>query len=188
MIFGVYGNIATGKSTVCNYIHEKYKFKYLSLDKLTKTIMQDNRQLFIELANLKNDGIDVLTKDEKNIDSKKMRNLIFYNKKINNIISKIIWKYVKSETEKYIKNNKNENIIIEAAVLPTLKLKEIDYYLYVKTNQYHYKNYLEIAKLIKIQNSYNRYKRKDFVLKNDSTVKELYKQIDKIMLNYLNQK
>jgi len=188
MILGVYGNIASGKSTVCNYLYEKYKFKYLSLDKLANSIMENNQDLLTELINLKKTGIDVITKDGKNIDSKKLKKIIFYNKKLNNTISKIIWKYVKKETEKYIQDNKKSNLVIEAAVLPTLKLKEIDYYLYVQTDQYHYKNYLEIAKLIKIQNAYNRYKRKDYVIQNNSTIKELHQQVDKIMLNYLNQK
>jgi hypothetical protein len=88
----------------------------------------------------------------------------------------------------YLDEHQNKNIVLEAAVLPILKLKKIDYYFYVKSKHPFYKNYLEVVVLNKIQKAYNRFQPKDFILKNNQTPRELYQQVDKIMLNLLNQK
>lgn len=118
MIIGICGKSGCGKSTLANQIIQlkNKKIVHLDIDKVGHNVLliEDvKRELINSFGNtiIKN----------KNIDRKKLGELVFNSRKEMNKLSDITWKYMQIEIDEFINNNKDKIIILDWILLPISK-------------------------------------------------------------------
>lgn len=127
MIIGIIGGIGSGKSTVSEYLEEKYGYLLLKSDDIAKEIMNSDKEVIEELKGAF--GNEIYGEDGC-IDKKKYA-AILYNDEKNRILSNSIihpacWKEVRRRISDKImdEGGKECNIIIETA-LPSDTLSSV---------------------------------------------------------------
>lgn len=104
-IIGITGGIATGKSTVTNFLIEK-GYKVIDADKIAREVVEKGEVAYEEIVKYFGDSI---TKKDGNIDRKKLGEIIFNDKdkrlKLNSIVHPQVIKKIKEEISSYSKNN-----------------------------------------------------------------------------------
>lgn len=112
MIIGITGKSGSGKTYITNKLNEENRYIVIDVDKLVYDILN--------LENVKNElvnryGKDILT--EGKVDTKRLGKIVFTSKETIDEYNQYIWKYIKIELEKEIKNVTKE-IIIDWSLLP----------------------------------------------------------------------
>lgn len=104
-IIGITGGIATGKSTVTNFLMEK-GYKVIDADKIAREVVEKGEVAYDEIVNYF--GNNILKKDGS-IDRKKLGEIIFNDKdkriKLNSIVHPQVIKKIKEITNLYSKDN-----------------------------------------------------------------------------------
>ena len=185
-LIGISGYIGSGKSTLLSYINNKYHIKVIEADIISKNVIKNKKIIdFLKLkipSSINDDGID----------KKKLRNLIFTNKNLNDQFTSIIWPLITKKIKKILKsiNYKYEKIvIIEAAVITGLDLNFNKIILLKKEEEERMNIVLQRDEIdiseIKMISNYQKEKllgvKFDYILENNADINIFYKNIDKLM-------
>ena len=191
MIVGITGSIGSGKTTAAK-IFSKYHFARIDADRIGHDIIKRNSAAYKKI--IKEFGNETLGKS-KNIDRKKLGNIVFTNekklKKLNSIAHPIIINEIKSQIRKIKqKCGNNAKIVVDAPLLLETKTKNfVDKIIVVKSSKEKVikrlnKKYPEekIEKILKMQMPLGeKLKKADFVIYNDKDLKYLEKQVKDII-------
>lgn len=115
-LIGITGKTGTGKSTIGELLANKLNCKYVNIDKIGHMSISDadiSRKIVKEFGNC-------ILDSEKNIDRKKLGNIVFADKKNMDILTKFTWDYMQEKLDNIIKCE-NDFIIFDWALLPSVK-------------------------------------------------------------------
>lgn len=190
-VIGLTGGIATGKTTTINYIKQK-NIKVIDSDLIVKELWQNNLELnqkAIELFNLK--SLEM-------VDKKELKQLVFNDQDKLKLLNNLVHPYVLREIERLVNLYRDEKyIIIDMPLLFEIKYEKVDFkvLLYTTENQ-------QITRLIKRDNisieqaqliiskqmkSNLKLLMADYVIYNNGSIEELYKNIDIFLKEWENE-
>ncbi|RRD26132.1 dephospho-CoA kinase [Fusobacterium canifelinum] len=185
MIIGLTGGIASGKSTVSKYLAEK-GFKVYDADKIAKDISEKK---LVQKEIILTFGKKILDKN-KNIDRKKLKEIVFENKnelkKLNDIIHPRVIEFYKELKEK----NTDEVIIFDVPLLFESGIDKFCDKILVVISDYEIQLNRIIerdkidrdlaSKIIKSQiSNEERIKKADIIIENNSNIEELFKKVER---------
>lgn len=117
MIIGISGKSGSGKTTLAHLINDRIeKSIYLDIDKVGHAALK-NDEVKKQLVN--SFGSLILNKDS--IDRKCLSKIVFSSKAAMQKLTDITWKYMQSEIDLFILDNKEKIIILDWALLPKSK-------------------------------------------------------------------
>jgi dephospho-CoA kinase len=183
------GNIASGKSTVENILIKK-GFKVTDTDKFSHELMQNEAKNEIVQAFSK---FNILENNE--ISREKLRKIVFKNDELKIELEKILHPLIKEKISRFFKMNFNEKIVfVSVPLLFEAKMQKMfDKIILIYTD-----DDIRLERLIKrsnltkdeaekIMHSQISQKEKinlaDFVIKNNSSEKNLIKNIEELLEN-----
>lgn len=190
-VIGLTGGIATGKTTTINYIKQK-NIKVIDSDLIVKELWRNNLELnqkAIELFNLK--SLEM-------VDKKELKQLVFNDQDKLKLLNNLVHPYVLREIERLVNLYRYEKyIIIDMPLLFEIKYEKVDFkvLLYTTENQ-------QITRLIKRDNisieqaqliiskqmkSNLKLLMADYVIYNNGSIEELYKNIDIFLKEWENE-
>lgn len=185
MIIGLTGGIASGKSTVSKYLAEK-GYKIYDADKIAKDISEKKSVQEEIILTFGNKIVD----KNKNVDRKKLKEIVFENKnelkKLNDIIHPKVIEFYKELKEK----NTDEIIIFDVPLLFESGIDKFcdkilvvisDYEIQLNRIVERDKIDRDLAsKIIKSQiSNEKRIKRADIVIENNSSLEDLYEKVER---------
>lgn len=122
IIVGLTGGIASGKTTVCNFLKNR-KFLVHDSDVVVKKMYSTPNKNFLNY--IKKIGLKKSIKGKK-INKPKIRESIFKNKKQRKLLEKYIHKEVKESRDRFLKNKKQSKIVfLDIPLLFEKKLEKI---------------------------------------------------------------
>lgn len=132
LIIGITGGISSGKTSVVNYIKDKYaKYTYIDTDEITHKLYKDNK--VIEMIKF-NFGIEVIENNE--INRKILGSIIYNNKEKRELLNSIIHPMVIKEVKKQIKNSVSKLIFVSVPLLFEANMEDMmDEVWYVYTSK-----------------------------------------------------
>ncbi len=190
MIIGVVGKIASGKSTVCNYIQNHVEdSEIIDVDSAAKTIYCEEPSVVEEIMSCF--GETVCSKKGK-LNYNRLASMIFSSKKALDRINEIMFPKIENKIGKILDEKKNRNcLIIDAAILFDSKLyKYCDHIIWVKAERERCcKRLSSICDLddeqinTRIDGQVINIKEElvDFVIENNSTMQDLVDNVKKIV-------
>ena len=158
-LIGITGKTGSGKSTIGKLLSDKLNCKYIDIDKIGHEATSDSS---ISEKILKEFGYDILDKN-KNIDRRKLGNIVFSNKDKMEILTNLTWNYMQDKLDNILSENE-DYYILDWALLPTVK----------------YWNTCDFKILI----TSNDIKRKNKTLKRDNISEEYFEKREHNTLNY----
>ena len=122
MIIGICGKSGSGKSTLAKDIIKitNNKAVHLDIDKVGHNVLL--------LPEVKNELVNSFGEDiinEKNVDRKKLGDIVFNSRIEMNKLSNITWKYMEIEIDKFIQENRERIIILDWLLLPKTKYLDL---------------------------------------------------------------
>lgn len=162
-LIGITGKTGSGKSTFGKLLAGKLNCKYIDIDKIGHSAISDSsisKKLYQEF------GQDILD-DNKNIDRKKLGNIVFSDKNKMDILTNLTWNYMQNKIDNILSQNE-DYYILDWALLPSVK----------------YFNICDIKILIVSEDI----KRKEKILKRDNISKEYLEKRENNTLDYSNFK
>lgn len=130
MIIGITGIFGSGKTTVAG-LFARHGYKVINADEIGHWLLNKKP---IKDKVIKEFGSSILT--NKNIDRKKLKNIVFYSHKKLIKLNKIIHKPIIDEIKSIIKKSKNKNVVVDGALLIEAgALNLIDKLIVVKINK-----------------------------------------------------
>ena len=122
MIIGICGKSGSGKSTLARKIIKitNNNAIHLDIDKIGHNVLL-LPEVKNELVNLFGKGII----NEKNIDRKKLGDIVFNSRFEMDKLSNITWKYMEIEIDKFIQDNRDRIIILDWLLLPNTKYLDL---------------------------------------------------------------
>ena len=157
-LIGITGKTGCGKSKIGKELASKLNYLYIDIDKIGHEAIKDD---FIVKELCKEFSSEILD-DNKNVDRKKLGNIVFSNKDKMDILTNITWNYMDNRLDNILKNN--NNCILDWALLPSVK----------------YFNMCDIKILITSEDI----KRKEKILERDNISKEYLEKRETNTLNY----
>lgn len=186
VVIGVYGIIASGKSTVAKIFSEKYGFEIIDADQIGNDI--------IKLPEVKEKivsefGKEVLSEAKNEINRDILGNIVFYNLKAKKKLENIMWGYMTEYIEDRI--SKSNRIVIDAAVLFSANWDNFcNYTIYVYAPIYLIilrllrKKEYSLSKIFHIINSQKDIRKQNtnatFKIYNNSNIENLNKKMEYI--------
>jgi len=179
------GNIASGKSTVQNYLKDK-GFKVIDTDDIAKIVREENADI------IKKEFSNYDITDNDKISTKKLGNLIFKDNELRSKLDSILHPLIFEKLEKFFIENHNEKIVFVG--IPLLfecnKQNMFDKIIFVQSDDeirlkrlMSRNNFTKEEALTRI-NAQNQQEEKitksDFILNNNNTPEALLEQISKI--------
>lgn len=117
MIIGICGKSGSGKSTLSKTLIKEYKNAiHLDIDKIGHKVLMIEK---VKKELIKSYGNNILT--DKNIDRKKLGDIVFNSRLEMKNLSHITWKYMQIEIDKFLIDNKDKIIILDWLLLPISK-------------------------------------------------------------------
>ena len=191
MIIGITGSIGTGKSTVSNYLISK-GYSVVDADKISKgayNIGSNGYKAILEVF-----GVEILNSNGE-VDRKKIKKIVFDNsnmlQRLNMAIHPIIINEIEKEIEILLES---QNVVfLDAPLLIETELhKKVDKIIVVacdkneQINRIIKRDKITADMAISIINSQmsidEKLKFADYVVYNNSTIENLYSQVDEIIL------
>lgn len=195
MIIGLTGGIASGKSTVSNYLKNK-NYKIFDADLIAKEISQKNE---VEKEILENFGISILDEKTNKIDRKKLKKIVFEDEKklkiLNNIIHPKVYEFFENiKLEDKLGNKKKEIIIFDVPLLFESNMDKLcDKIILVISN-----NEIKINRIMKRDNideilakkiisaqmsDVEKIKKADIIIENNGSLEDLFLKIERFCEN-----
>lgn len=190
-VIGLTGGIATGKTTAINYIKQK-NIKVIDSDLIVKELWRNNLELnqkAIELFNLK--SLEM-------VDKKELKQLVFNDQDKLKLLNNLVHPYVLREIERLVNLYRDEKyIIIDMPLLFEIKYEKVDFKVLLHTTENQ-----QITRLIKRDNisieqaqliiskqmkSNLKLLMADYVIYNNGSIEELYKNIDIFLKEWENE-
>ena len=191
MIIGITGSIGTGKSTVSNYLISK-GYSVVDADKISKgayNIGSNGYKAILEVF-----GVEILNSNGE-VDRKKIKKIVFDNsnmlQRLNMAIHPIIINEIEKEIEILLES---QNVVfLDAPLLIETELyKNVDKIIVVacdkneQINRIIKRDKITADMAISIINSQmsidEKLKFADYIVYNNSTIENLYSQVDEIIL------
>ena len=191
MIIGITGSIGTGKSTVSNYLISK-GYSVVDADKISKgayNIGSNGYKAILEVF-----GVEILNSNGE-VDRKKIKKIVFDNsnmlQRLNMAIHPIIINEIEKEIEMLLESQ--SVVFLDAPLLIETELhKKVDKIIVVacdkneQINRIIKRDKITADMAISIINSQmsidEKLKFADYVVYNNSTIENLYSQVDEIIL------
>lgn len=186
-IIGITGLIASGKSTVSNYISKKYTI--IDADGLSRQLTKkENIGYFAVVQEF---GCDILDHNNE-IDRKKLANIVFSDKSKLNILNNVLHPLIFYEIDKLIHKCSDSILFLDVPLLFETNLykkcdeiiliccrKDIQINRIIKRDL---RSYDESIKIIEsqIDNDY-KIKNSDYIIQNNEDLDTLYKKIDVVL-------
>jgi dephospho-CoA kinase len=182
LLIGITGGIGSGKTLACRYF-ESLGYKVIYADIIARQLYQSS----LKKRLVKEFGSGIL--DEKgNVSGPNSRKIIFSNRKNIARVNKIVHPFVIKEIDKIIRRTKRKIILIETAIMfESGYYKKVDFTVLIysikknrirrvqKRDKMPLKN---IKGLMSMQMEENKkLQMADFVIKNDSTIKNFKKNL-----------
>jgi dephospho-CoA kinase len=176
IVIGITGNIGSGKTKIANLFRE-FNFEIIELDKLAHNFYKEKK---FKKKVIKIFGDKILGNNNE-IDRNKLRRLVFSSENNLNKLNKLVHPKLKEELKlklKKLKKEKNNGIIIDAALIYELKIENLcNYVIVVATNRFFsflrlfFSRGLSYKEFNSIYNSQmsikEKMKRADFVIRNN---------------------
>lgn len=162
-LIGITGKTGSGKSTFGKLLADKLNCKYIDIDKIGHSATSDSS---ISKKLCQEFGQNILD-DNKNIDRKKLGNIVFSDKNKMDILTNLTWNYMQNKIDNILSQNE-DYYILDWALLPSVK----------------YFNICDIKILIVSEDI----KRKEKILKRDNISKEYLEKRENNTLDYSNFK
>ena len=116
---GLTGGIASGKSTITNYIREHKNIPIIDADNLSRELIKPNTYGYKKIVDyFGNQIIDINNNSEKSINKKLLKKIIFNNAESKEWIEKLIHPLIKEKMIKECSQYKNNQTIL--LVIPLL--------------------------------------------------------------------
>ncbi len=160
-LIGITGKTGSGKSTIGKLLANKLNCKYIDIDKIGHSATSDS---IISKKLCQEFGQDILDAN-KNIDRKKLGNIVFSDKDKMEILTNLTWDYMQKELDNILSQNE-DYYILDWALLPIVK----------------YWKMCDIKVLI----TSDDIKRKEKILKRDNISREYLEKREKNTLDYSN--
>lgn len=187
-IYGLTGNIGTGKSTVAKMFGDLGAF-IVDADKVAREIVKPGEEAWKEIVS--HFGERILNED-KSLDRKKLADIVFNNKEERNKLNEITHPIIIESIKKRISESTSEIIIIEAALLeksgslkdmlngvivvtadPEIQIKRIKKRDGVSNKEVEARIDSQVSNSDKIKNA-------DFIVTNNSDLTNVEKQVKSI--------
>lgn len=189
MIIGITGSIATGKTLVTNYLREK-GYKVIDADEISRAVLNKGEKGYDEVLKYFSENI---LDQEKNIDRKKLAQIIFTDEKKRRVLEKIVHPLVINEILNFIDNSdKKEDVFVSMPLLYEINFQNhLDKVIAVYSNKD--KQIERLTKrdnisyeyaIKKIESQYPQEKKvelADYVIDNSLSKEETIKNIEKII-------
>ena len=195
-VIGVTGGVGAGKSTVLNYLRERYGAKVYLADEIAKQLLMPGQDCYKKVRALFPDEVFC---EDGSIHREKMAQLIFarpeYRIKQNEIVFPAVKDYLKEQI--VVEKEQNTSLmVIEAALLIEEHYEEIcDELWYIHTNEQARRRRLaqdrgyseeKINAIIASQLSEaDFFAGTDVVIDNSESVEKTLERIDRIMLHFV---
>jgi dephospho-CoA kinase len=191
-IIGLTGGTGSGKSTLSKIFME-YGAYIIDADIIARKVVEKGTDCLKELTN--NYGKEILLNDGS-LNRKKLGSIVFSDEKklklLNNITHKYITKEINFIIESIKSKNKNELIVIDAAVLIEAGLNEMcDFVIVVyadenlrleRVKERDGLSHIEATGRMNSQMSFGDIKKyADFLIKNEGSISDMKKQMIKII-------
>lgn len=147
-LIGITGKTGSGKSTFAKLLADKLNCKYIDIDKIGHSATSDSS---ISKKLCQEFGQNILDDNNKNIDRKKLGNIVFSDRNKMDILTNLTWNYMQNKIDNILSQNE-DYYILDWALLPIVK----------------YFNMCDIKILI----TSKEIKRKEKILKRDNISKE----------------
>jgi len=121
-VIGITGNSGTGKSKFSEILAQKIKAKIIDADKIAKESAMPGEDYYTEM--IKYLGEEILTK-EKNIDRKKMAEILYHDEEKRKIINELTTKHIVEKIKKELEESQNQNVVMDVPLLFENKLEQI---------------------------------------------------------------
>lgn len=134
LTIGVTGGVGVGKSTVLNYIKDKYKAAIILADEYGNKVKEPGEDCYAKIVELLGEGI--LSSPNCAIDKEKMSKAIFADedlrRKVNDIIHPAVIKKILYDVEAFRASGETDYCLIEAALLIESGIyREFDKLMYI---------------------------------------------------------
>ena len=193
IIIGLTGGIATGKSTVTNYLQEKYNFPVIDADVLAREAVQINSPIFKQIIQKYGEEI---TDVNGNLDRDKLAKIIFNNKADKLWLENLIHPFVLDSFRQEIKSINHAIIVLAIPLLFEAKMTNLATEIWVvacsfstQIERLKTRNNLSTEDAILRINSQmslaEKIKLANVVLDNNQNLEYLFKQIDQIIIKRL---
>tara|TARA_B100001250_G_scaffold72479_1_gene58891 strand:- start:43282 stop:43887 length:606 start_codon:yes stop_codon:yes gene_type:complete len=187
---GLTGGIATGKTTVAD-IFSSLGVEIIDTDEIAKDVVRPGEptlQLIIDSF-----GEDIIEKESKKLDRKKLRKLIFENNEYKKNLESILHPIIRQKTlDRILKIKSKYVIIVVPLLIETGFIEIVDYVIVVDCpKEIQLKRLLERDQISKkdgeniIKNQINRedrLKKADTVIDTSKDIKSIINQVNKIYL------
>ena len=181
---GITGGIGSGKSLACRFM-EDLGYKVIYADRIAKELYSINKALLKKLADTF--GKSILNEDGS-LNRPYARKIIFSSKKNIKRVNSIVHPFVFKEMDKRVAKLKDRIILFEAAIMfESGSYKRMDHVVLIYANkETRIKRIIardgikraDVLRLMGMQlDEREKFKRADFVIKNNSTPKDLRKSM-----------
>jgi dephospho-CoA kinase len=188
---GLTGGISTGKSTVSDYLANRYKLDILDADVYAKEAVEFGSPILEEIV--KRYGEEILLSDSS-LDRQRLGNIIFQNPEEKSWLEKQIHPFVRDRFECNIKKLDAKTIILAIPLLFEAKMTDLVNEIWVvycnkdlqlerlqkRDRLTKRQAFMRIASQLPIE---QKVAAADVVLDNSSTLEVLYEQIDRAIVN-----
>lgn len=191
-IVGITGNIASGKSSVSDYLIEK-GYVVIDADQITNTLYNDNKDFKLFIKNTFGDSVI----DNGIVNRKKISSLVFNDYKLLDKLSVFSFKIIRDILISKISQLNNEIIFVDAAVLFEANWQDIfDEIILITTskqlqierlmNRNHYTKEESLLRINSQIDQGEKIKRCTYVINNESELLSLYKEIESAIKEIVN--
>jgi dephospho-CoA kinase len=185
-IIGLTGGIATGKTTVTNYIQNKYNLPIIDADLLAREAVQQNSPILEQIFQRYGNKIKLPNGE---LDRKALGNIIFNNPQEKAWLEAQIHPYVRAEILKAIAQSPLLRIILDIPLLFEANMTDLvtEIWLVTCTEQQqkqrlmHRNNLTRMEAEVRVKNQLSldiKAKYANIILDNSHTLDHLYQQID----------
>ena len=125
LVIGLTGGTGAGKGEASKIL-SSMGCEIILTDEMSKNLMKYGQDCYAQVVEYF--GTDILL-DNKEIDRKKLAQIVFNDKGKLEVLSKTVHKFVKENTNTIIKNSKSKVIIIDAPLLIEANMQELTHYM-----------------------------------------------------------